>query len=247
MCRSLSAVPSGPALVLLDVIRRMPSSPDVVALGDAVPRFDLHIPLLSLPLAFNTSIKSIPANVPYLSASPKVAQVWADRIKSAGGDDDKKTFRVGLAWAGRATHLEDKQRSLRLEQFAPLAAAPNVVFYSLQKWDAQREAANPPAGMKLIDPTDKLFDFADSAALIANLDLVIAVDTAIAHLAGAMGKAAWTMLPFAPDFRWMLDRADSPWYPTMRLYRQPSHGDWNSVIRQIAEDLRTLPASGDVP
>jgi hypothetical protein len=227
---------------LLDLVRRMPTSPDVVALGDAVPPFDLHIPLMSLPLAFNTTLKTIPANVPYVSASAKVAQVWADRIKSDGGD--ATSFRVGLAWAGRPTHRDDKQRSLRIEQLAPLAAAaPNAIFYSLQKWDPEREAANPPPGMKLIDAAEKLFDFSDSAALIANLDLVIAVDTAVAHLAGAMGKQVWTLLPFAPDFRWMLDRSDSPWYPTMRLYRQPRHGDWNSVLRQTAEDLRAAAGS----
>jgi hypothetical protein len=227
---------------LVDLVRRMPTAPDVVALGDPLPPFDLHIPVMSLPLAFNTTLKTIPANVPYLSASPKVAHVWADRIKSDGGDEG--TLRVGLAWAGRPTHRDDKQRSLRLEQLAPLASpAPDVVFYSLQKWDPQREAARQPAGMKLIDAAEKLFDFSDSAAVIANLDLVIAVDTAIAHLAGAMGKPVWTMLPFAPDFRWMLDRPDSPWYPTMRLYRQPACDDWNSVLRQIAEDLSAHAAS----
>ncbi len=225
---------------LMDLIRRMPGAPEVIPLGAPIPAIDFHIPLMSLPLAFNTTPKTIPANVPYMSASVKVAQVWAERMKEDGGG-----FRVGLAWAGRSTHLDDEARSMPLQTLAPLAAVENVTFYSLQKWDPNNEARNPPPGMRLMDAAAKLFDFSDSAALIANLDLVICVDTAVAHLAGAMGKEVWVLLPFSPDFRWLLDRGDSPWYPTMRLFRQRRPRQWSDVIAEVIEQLRQrLSASG---
>ena len=205
-----------------------------------LPPFDLHLPLMSLPLAFNTTLKTIPAEIPYLTADPKLIEVWRQRVH-----DDGAKLRVGISWSGRPAHLEDKQRALRLEQLAPLAAAPGAVFYSLQKWDPDNQAANPPEGMKLIDSAGKLQDFSDTAALIANLDLVISVDTAVAHLAGALGKPVWTLLPFAPDFRWMLDRADTPWYPTMRLLRQTRPGDWPDVIARAAAVLSDRVTSGN--
>ena len=220
---------------LVELIRHMPAAPDVIPIGGSLPQFDFHIPLMSLPLAMNTTLKTIPAQVPYLAAAPKVAQVWAERVKNDGPG-----VRVGLAWAGRATHQDDLQRSMPLHKLAPLSSAPNVTFYSLQKWDPNHEVQNPPPGMRLIDAAPRLFDFSDSAALIANLDLVIAVDTAVAHLAGAMGKPVWLLLPFSPDFRWLLERSDSPWYPTMRLFRQPRPGDWDPVIAAVAQELATF-------
>ncbi len=129
--------------------------------------------------------------------------------------------------------------------FAPLACLKGVTFYSLQKGKTGKQAKNPPAGMKLIDYTDEIGDFSDTAALIENLDLVIAVDTSVAHLAGALGKPVWTLLPFVPDWRWFLDREDSPWYPTMRLFRQPSLGDWESVIHRITHQLHKMVKDGE--
>jgi hypothetical protein len=126
---------------------------------------------------------------------------------------------------------------MKLAKLAPLGQAPGVRFFSLQKGEAAAEAKTPPAGMELTDWTEELKDFADTAALIANLDLVIAVDTAVVHLAGAMGKPVWTLLPYVPDWRWLLQRQDSPWYPSMRLFRHPSRGDWDSVITRVAEAL----------
>lgn len=226
-----------------DLIRRMPAvaginSPNLNA-------FDYHIPLMSLPMACSTTPKTVPATVPYLTPFPKLVETWRERL---GRDDPAARLRVGIAWAGRRSHKEDKWRSLRLEQFAPIAraAGPGVTFYSLQKWDEAGEAARPPEGMRLVDAGPRLGDFSDSAALIANLDLVITVDTAVAHLAGAMGRPAWVFLPFAPDFRWMLEREDTPWYPTMRLLRQRRHGDWLEPIAAAASRLRDLaqpPAS----
>jgi hypothetical protein len=215
----------------------------VVPLGArTLPAFDLHAPLMSLPLLFNTTLKTIPATIPYLTGSPPLAQTWAKRVA-----DDGAKRRVGLAWAGRPQHPSDARRSLPLEALAPLGEVEGVVFYSLQKWDEDRQAARPPAGMRLVDSAPRLADFSDSAALIENLDLVISVDTAVAHLAGAMGKPVWTLLPFAPDFRWLLERPDTPWYPTMTLLRQRSSGSWAEPIRQAAERLRGWVASGNVP
>jgi ADP-heptose:LPS heptosyltransferase len=147
-------------------------------------------------------------------------------------------MRVGLVWAGNPRRKLDRQRSLHLEQFSPLASIPGVQFFTLQKGESAKQAAAPPGNMKLIDLTTKLNDFADTAGLIENLDLVISVDTAVAHLAGAMGKAVWVLLGHIPAWRWLLDRPDSPWYPTMRLFRQPTMGDWNTPITQLATALR---------
>ncbi len=199
--------------------------------GDALPPFDVHCPLLSLPMAFGTTLQNIPHTVPYVQADAEGVERWR---KELSGDGRRK---VGLAWAGEPTHGNDRNRSLSLSALAPLADAKGVTFYSLQKGDAAKQATNPPAGMELIDRTAELTDFADTAAFIANLDLVISVDTAVAHLAGAMGKPVWTLLPFVPDWRWLMQREDSPWYPTMRLCRQRGRGDWGSVISRVAEAL----------
>ena len=147
---------------------------------------------------------------------------------------------MGIAWAGRPTHPNDRNRSLKLGAFAPLAQLAGVRFVSLQKGEAAAEAKSPPEGMELLDAGPELTDFADSAALIATLDLVIAVDTSVVHLAGALGKPVWVLLPFAPDWRWLLNRDDSPWYPTMRLFRQQRRMDWEPVIAQVHEQLRSL-------
>ena len=204
----------------------------IVAAGQPLPGFDLHCPLLSLPRVFGTNLANIPKDVPYLHADAEDARRWQHRLAGYSS-----IVRVGLAWAGNPTHKNDRNRSIKLARLAPLGQLPGVSFISLQKGDAAAEAKTPPPGMELIDWTEELKDFADTAALIANLDLVIAVDTAVVHLAGAMGKPVWTLLPFVADWRWLLDRQDSPWYPSMRLFRQPSIGDWDGVITRVAEAL----------
>ena len=150
-----------------------------------------------------------------------------------------KLPKVGLAWSGSPTHRTDHRRSLPLSQFAGLAGIANVLFFSLQKGKAATEAATPSSRLLLTDWTDELHDFADTAALIANLDLIITVDTAVAHLAGAMGKPVWVLLPFAPDWRWMLNRSDSPWYPTIRIFRQSKIGQWSDVIERVTQTLHS--------
>ena len=206
-----------------------------------VPSFDVHCPMLSLPLVFQTTLETIPPTVPYLRADPKRAAEFAARILSASSPprDSASHLNVGLVWAGGREHKNDRNRSLTLADFQPLLRVPSMQFFSLQKGNAG-EQVRGTAAAELTDWTADLFDFADTAALIANLDLVISVDTAVAHLAGAMGKPVWVLLPFVPDWRWMLERTDSPWYPTMRLFRQAQRGQWDVPLKQIEEALSIL-------
>ncbi len=205
----------------------------IIPHGEALPEFDVHYPLLSLPLIFNTTLQNLPAEIPYISADPSLVLRWGARIASNNGQ-----FKIGLVWSGDPGLKNDSSRSCSLDIFSPLAHSDHITFYSLQKGEASAQANNPPKDMKLIDYAEEIKDFSDTAALIQNLDLVISVDTAVAHLAGAMGKPVWTLLPFVPDWRWMLNREDSPWYPTMRLFRQPAPGDWESVMNRIEEVLK---------
>jgi tetratricopeptide (TPR) repeat protein len=204
--------------------------------------FDLHCPLMRLPLIFGTTLDSIPANIPYLQADPGLVEAWGRKLGSSNG-----RLRVGLAWAGLPSHQNDRNRSMTLAMLAPLAGVTDVDFYSLQKGPAAPQAKNPPPGMRLIDFAADIKDFADTAAIISHLDLVIAIDTSVVHLAGAMGKPVWTMLPFKPDWRWLTDREDSPWYPTMRLFRQKSRGAWGEVIERIVAALRAQVARAARP
>ena len=217
------------------LFQRMAPDLLVLARGQTLPAFDVHGPLLSLPRVFATDLNTIPQSVPYLHAEAAEAAIWHEHLTGLG-----PSLKVGLVWAGSPTHTNDRNRSLKLASLAPLGEVPGVRFLSLQKGGAAAEARTPPAGMELIDSVEKLKDFADTAALIANLDLVIAVDTAVAHLAGAMGKPVWTLLPFAHDWRWLVGRSDSPWYPTMRIFRQPSPRDWEPVIAEVREHLQLL-------
>jgi tetratricopeptide (TPR) repeat protein len=197
----------------------------VLAQGETLPAFDLHCPLLSLPLAFDTRRETIPASVPYLAPAPDRAAMWAAELPPGIGP------RVGLVWAGYAGNKNDRKRSIALSRLlAPVPAG--VTFVSLQK-EASAEDRALLAQRNIPHLGEALRDFADTAAVVAALDLVIAVDTAVAHLAGALGKRVFILLPFAPDWRWLGYRSDSPWYPTARLFRQPRPGDWDSVFREV--------------
>jgi tetratricopeptide (TPR) repeat protein len=201
---------------------------------------DNVVSLMSLPAIFETTLETIPAEVPYLSPHPGLVGHWAKRI-GAGG------FKVGIVWAGRPQHENDRNRSMRLEDLLPLAKIRGVALYSLQKGPAEEALAKPPKGMTVTALGGLFADFADTAAAIANLDLVISVDTAVAHLAGAMGKPVWTLLPLVPDWRWLLEREDSPWYPTMRLFRQAKAGDWPGVVAAVEKALRAELRKGKKP
>jgi tetratricopeptide (TPR) repeat protein len=206
--------------------------------GEELPEYDLYCPLLSLPRIFNTTLESIPSKESYIEADAVLARRWKEKVFS-----DNSSLKIGLVWAGKPTHKNDRNRSFPLATFSPLAALDHISFYSLQKGETAKQVENPPAGIHLIDYTEEFCDFADTAAFMENLDLVVSVDTSVVHLAGALGKPVWVLLPFVPDWRWMLDREDSPWYPTMKLFRQPSAGDWESVIYRVRDALMDVSAN----
>ncbi|MSQ66884.1 MAG: hypothetical protein EXR83_01640 [Gammaproteobacteria bacterium] len=205
----------------------------VLPAGAAAPAFDEHCPLLSLPLAFNTDLASIPAAVPYLRPPPALCAQWRARLGA------RRQLRVGLGWAGNPLHANDRQRSLALAQLEPLFALP-VEFHSLHNDRRPTDLATLARHPGIHRHESNLHDFARTAALIEALDLVRCVDTSVAHLAGALAKPCWVLLPYVPDFRWLLKRSDSPWYPTVRLFRQPTHGEWHSVVAEVGRALRAL-------
>ena len=202
----------------------------VVARGRPLPAFDMHCPLLSLPLAFATELATIPADIPYIAAPDAEVAAWRQ------GLPERRPL-VGLAWSGERSHDNDLNRSIALEILLPLLDLPNISFVSLQHDVREDDAPVLQAAPKLFQFERKFRDFADTAAAVATLDMVIAVDSAVAHLAGAMGKSLHVLLPFAADFRWLRERQDSPWYPTARLMRQPRFGDWDSVIKALRSEL----------
>jgi Flp pilus assembly protein TadD len=202
---------------------------------DPLPDFDLQCPLISLPVAFGTRLETIRSTGPYLRANPSLVRAWNAKI-----DAEDRRLKVGLVWAGHPSHSNDEHRSTTLASFAPLAQCGEIAFYSLQVGQAAVELNIPPAGMHIIDLTGEINDFADTAALIENLDLVIAVDTSTAHVAAALGKPVWMVLPFVAEWRWLIGRPDTPWYPTMGLFRQPKLDDWEGAIGQLIEPLRAL-------
>lgn len=220
---------------LRSLIAAMPGVVRCLAQGEALPEIGAHLPLLSLPRIFKTTRETIPAEVPYLRPLPGKPDVW--RAQLAG---DGAGLRVGLCWAGRPEQWDNTSRSATLDFLAPLGALRGVSFYSLQKGPAALQAAQPPAGMRLIDVSRELRDFSETAALISILDLVITVDTSVAHLAGALGAPTWTMLSRIPDWRWLLHGERCPWYPSMRLFRQQRAGDWQAVADQVAAALGDL-------
>jgi tetratricopeptide (TPR) repeat protein len=208
---------------------------EVIALGrDPLPPFDLHCPLLSLPRIFATDLATIPGGVPYVDAPAERVAAWAPRI--AGGARPA-SLRVGLAWSGHPANTKDHERSIPFAHLGALTALPDIHFVSLQKDVRAADAAALRACGRVLDLSDLLTDFADTAAVIAGLDLVITVDTAVAHLAGAMGKPVWLLLPRTPDFRWLLDRDSSPWYPDARLFRKTGADTWDAVIGRVAAEL----------
>ncbi|MDB5601268.1 MAG: repeat-containing protein [Xanthobacteraceae bacterium] len=216
---------------LIDLVSGLIGDATVIPRGSALPAFDLHCPLMSLPLAFGTRLDTIPVPIPYLAAPPARAESWRERVRSVPGR------RVGLVWAGRRTHDNDAQRSLTLPALDPLLAVKDRSFVSLQKELNVADAAALAERPHIVPLGSDLASFADTAAAIAALDLVVTVDTSVAHLAGAMGKPVWILLPFAPDYRWLTDCIDSPWYPSARLFRQTKPGDWASVIATVAAEL----------
>ena len=211
---------------LISLLYTLKSQVTFIEQGHAIPEFDLQCPMMSLPHAFKTTVDTIPNEIPYLLAEESKAKRWQDKL----GPITKP--RIGLVWSGSTSHQNDHIRSLLLKQLQPLFDLP-FEFHSLQKEIRQNDIEALNTLNQVHQHHDALNDFSDTAALIENMDLVISVDTSVAHLAGAMGKKVFILLPFAPDYRWMLYRSDSPWYPTATLFRQPEIEDWNSVIDQV--------------
>lgn len=224
-----------PALTRL--LSGIPGVASVVPLDDPPPVCDACVPLMSLPLLFGTTLATIPAATPYLRAAEADRRFWGGRL--AG----ERRLKVGLVWAGSAhddqinAHMVDRRRSLPLAALAPLAGVPGVAFYSLQKGPPAAEARTAPAGVALIDWMDEMRDFADTAALVEHLDLVISVDTSVCHLAGALARPVWVLSRHDACWRWLRDRPDSPWYPTLRLFRQDAPGDWEPVVARVRDAL----------
>lgn len=217
---------------LVRIFSTIPSVALVTSFGSDLPHFDCHCPLLSLPGIFHTEVDSIPSRVPYLAPDTDDLIRWTHLLGKSRG------LTIGLVWAGKP--YPDPLRSCSLEDFAALNAAADCTFVSLQIGSESCQAATAPAGMKLLDPSGHIRDFADTAALISRLDLVITIDTAVAHLAGALAKPVWTLLPLAPDWRWLLNREDCPWYPSMRLFRQTTDGSWHEPLQKAAVMLQHL-------
>jgi Flp pilus assembly protein TadD len=237
------------------LVRLLQSVPDIgglVAQGAPLPAFDVQAPLLSLPGIFHTTVETIPAKVPYLHADRHLVEHWRrELLKSdvkSTSLDTGRSLRVGIAWQGNPGFLHDRLRSIPLAHFAKLAKVPEIELISLQKGPGTAQLLEQQDKFSVVDLGNaldmKYGGFMDTAAIMHNLDLVVTSDTVIAHLAGALGVPVWVALAFAPDWRWLLNREESPWYPTMRLFRQRSQGDWEEVFERITEALRKR-ATGD--
>ncbi|HEY9647172.1 MAG TPA: tetratricopeptide repeat protein, partial [Chroococcidiopsis sp.] len=218
---------------LVTLLQALPDVEQVIAKGEPLPPFDCHVALLSLPHVLGTTLEDVPAPVPYLFPPVPSPPLSLPATPT-------KPLRVGLVWAGNPLNPNDGDRSTQLQTLLPLLAVPGITFYSLQKGEKAEELRQLQAqqqALNVVDLDPQLQSFADTAAAIAQLDLVITVDTAVAHVAGALGKPVWVLLCFVPDWRWLWQRDDSPWYPTARLFRQPRPGDWGSVCQQVAAAL----------
>lgn len=212
-------------------IRQFPEVGRIFDHWDNKPDFAAWLPLSGLPRLAGTRLDTIPAQVPYLTPDPTKVADWAARLSVLV---PRGYRRIGIVWAGRPTHSNDSNRSTPLDTFAPLAALPDISLVSLQKGGAQAQIGNYWGRAPLINLGPEVHDYGDTMAIVENLELIVTVDTSVAHLAGAMGKPVWIMLPYAPDWRWLLERDDSPWYPTVRLFRQSVARDWQPVVAAIA-------------
>jgi tetratricopeptide (TPR) repeat protein len=237
-CRYAPLVAARGARVILEVekplrelMAGLAGATAVVSRGDPLPDFDLHCPLASLPLAFATRLETIPSNIPYLSVPEAYSEKWEQRLPKSASP------RVGITWAGNPNFINDHNRSIALHALLPLLDA-KATFVSLQKDVRPDDAEVLKERSDILQFGAAIKDFADTAALVSRLDLVISVDTGVAHLAGALARPVWVLLPFIPDWRWLLDRNDSPWYPTARLFRQDDRREWDGVIQRVQDALR---------
>lgn len=228
---------------LKEVLSTLKCVDDVLTEVTHLTQFDYYCPLMSLPGILQTELNTIPCEVPYLATDPKLVDAWKNRLQS------DQQFKVGLVWSGNPrrhdlkSHLVDRRRSLALYSLAPLLDIKNISFYSLQKGEGAQHLAASPFKNRVIDHTNLLNNFADTAAFIQQLDLVITVDTSVAHLTGALAKPVWVLSRFDGCWRWLMNRTDSPWYPTLRLFNQPQLGAWEPVIDEVKTALQRLVVS----
>lgn len=233
---------------LVDIFRSVPWIDEVCTTLPTADADTLELGLMSLPYHCQTRLDTIPADVPYLHPDPQRLQHWQTRLdslcprESTGGQPAPR--RIGLVWSGNPQHPNNPHRSLALAQLAPLASVPNCVFFSLQKGEPAQQATHPPAGMTLHVLGDDIHDFADTAAILSQLDLLISVDSSPVHLAGALNLPCWVLLSSIIDWRWFLQRSDSPWYPSLTLFRQSQRCDWSEVIQRVANQLTASPLTG---
>ncbi|MFN7095968.1 MAG: tetratricopeptide repeat protein [Gammaproteobacteria bacterium] len=238
-CRYIPLIDKGNGKIILNCVadlvplmKTLPGIDQIIIRDQPNPTVDYYIPLQSLPLIFNTTLETIPAQIPYLKTDPATAAYWQDYFSV---EPDK--LKVGICWRGRRNLVNSINRTCGLNYFLPLMELENSVFYSLQKDILPEEKT---ASTKMVILADQMQNFSDTAAIIEQLDLVITIDTAVAHLAGALNKPVWNLLPYFADWRWLLDRSDTPWYPSMRLYRQSVANEWDSVFTQVWNDLQQV-------
>jgi tetratricopeptide (TPR) repeat protein len=218
---------------LVSLLRSLDGVSTLVGQGEKLPDFNVQCPLMSLPLAFKTRIETIPAKVPYLSAQTALSAKWRSRLGQVGP-------KIGVAWAGNPDFRKDRDRSISLTNILPIFSVEGARYFSLQKELRSGDEESMRSLPQLVQLGAEIADLENTAAIIASLDLIITVDSSLAHLAGALGKPVWILLARNPDWRWLLDRSDSPWYPTARLYRQIKDGDWSTVVDQIRAQLQTV-------
>jgi hypothetical protein len=239
-CRYVPKVAALGAKVILEVqpplkslLRGREGVSLLIGRGEAIPHFDVHCPLMSLPLAFRTTIETIPSVVPYITVSQNAIEKWRSKLST-------QKLKVGIAWAGNPDFDGDRDRSILLKNILPVTRIDGIKYFSLQKdlRDGDDEFLN--ANPYIVRVDKEINDFEDTAAIIMSLDLVISSDTSIVNLAGALGRPVWVLLPFRSDWRWLLDRVDTPWYPTARLFRQANVSDWTTVVDDVRAALRQL-------
>ncbi|MFQ5618647.1 MAG: tetratricopeptide repeat protein [Rhodospirillales bacterium] len=222
--------------LLLRLFRDMEGIDQLVRKGRDLPPFDVQASLMSLPMIFGTTLETIPGDVGYIRAEGRLVEAWKDRLSGLAGR------KVGLCWQGNPKFPRDKWRSIPLKYFAGLLDDPSSTFVNLHKGSGEGQIGECGLGDRIVNYSAEVKSLADTAAIIENLDLVITSDTSVAHLAGAIGKPVWILLQFAADWRWLLEREDSPWYPTMRLFRQTTRGDWRDVLARVKSALDACPA-----
>lgn len=239
-CMNIAKDHGGQAVVwcqnaMVDLVKTIPGVAQVVGEAGPVPQVDYHIPIMSLPRIYNTSVETVPGEFPYIRTNPEKSAYWKKELAAR-----TSKFKVGLVWEGGAFQPENFLRSASLAEYGPLAAVPGVAFFSLQKGPAEVQSKNPPAEMDFTDLAPHIKDFSDTAAILENLDLLISIDTSVIHVAAALNKPVLMFLAWSPGHMWMYKREDTPWYPTIKIFRQPAFKDWATPVSRVKAELERI-------